>query len=197
LQRRDVRERPVAEAYWFVCRTRSRAEKKTDALLQRWGFQSYLPLVERERQWSDRKKRVEFPLFPGYVFALCLLHEVRLIRRVPGVAGIVGTDGHPTPVHPDELDAVRTMVETARRTGVEPLPIDFLQPGQAVRVTGGPFAGMHGILIDRRGGTRVAVRLTAIRQAVSVEMDRGYLAPIRGAGARHPDRPGRPRRGTG
>jgi len=54
---------------WYACRTRARAEKRAARLLSGNGVESYLPPIERQRQWADRKKRVAFPLFPGYVFA--------------------------------------------------------------------------------------------------------------------------------
>jgi transcription antitermination factor NusG len=56
-----------------------------------------------------------------------------------------------------------------------PTPVDYLQPGQQVVVVSGPFQGMRGVLVEARGGSRVVVRVSAIRQAVSVEMDRRLL----------------------
>lgn len=183
--------------HWFACRTRPRAEKKAARMLEGSGVESYLPLVERERQWADRTKRVEFPLFPGYVFARFALTEMHRVLRVPSLAHVVRVNGYPTPVRRDEIDAVRKLVETANETGVEPEPVDFLEPGEEIVVVDGPFAGMRGVLVERRGRARVAVKLSAIRQAVSVEMDRRHLKPAAGRTRRYRTSPpgGRPRRG--
>ena len=166
-------------ARWYACRTRSRAEKKVDGRLAGAGFETYLPLLERRRQWADRMKRVPFPLFPGYVFARFDLTRLHDILVTPGLVTVVRVSGYPTPVREGELDSVRILVEGANQTGVLPTPSDYLEPGQEVVVTDGPFQGMRCTLLELRGATRVAVRLTAIRQAVGVEMDRRLLRPLK------------------
>lgn len=166
-------------ARWYACRTRSRSEKKVDRRLAGAGFDTYLPLLERRRQWADRMKRVEFPLFPGYVFARFDLTRLHDILVTPGLVTVVRVSGYPTPVREEELDSVRILVEGANQIGVLPTPSEFLEPGQEVVVTQGPFEGMRGTLLELRGATRVAVRLSAIRQAVGVEMDRALLRPLK------------------
>ena len=54
--------------HWYVVYVRSRYEKKVHQLLQEKGIESSLPLIKTVRIWSDRKKKVEVPLFKGYVF---------------------------------------------------------------------------------------------------------------------------------
>jgi transcription antitermination factor NusG len=159
------------DARWYACRTRSRAEKRVERRLAGAGFEVFLPLVERERQWADRKKRVEFPLFPGYVFSRFTLAQLHEVLATPGLVTVVRLNGYPTPIREEELESVRILVEGARRAGLEPAPAERFEPGQAVLVTRGPFQGMRGVLLQVRGRTRVAVRLSAIRQAVTVEID--------------------------
>lgn len=175
---------PPAELYenarWYACRTRARAEKKVDRLLGSLGISSYLPLLERERQWSDRQKRVGLPLFPGYVFARFPLTQLGDVLGTPGLASIVRVNGYPTPVRENELESIRTLVDGANQAQVEPAPCDYLVRGQEVRVVQGPFQGLSGVLIEARGRTRVVVRITAIRQAVSVEMGRQFVWPLQG-----------------
>ena len=165
-------------ACWYACRTRARAEKQVGRLLSGAGFDAYLPLVERERQWADRKKRVAFPLFPGYVFARFNLTRLHDVLVTPGVVTVIRVNGYPTPVRDEELESVRILVEGANPMGVQPSPWDYLEPGQEVVVTGGPFKGMRGTLLQVRGKARVAVRLSAIRQAVAVEVDRRLVRPL-------------------
>ena len=169
---------PYRVPRWYACRTRARAEKQVDRLLARSGVECYLPLIEQERQWTDRRKRVAFPLFAGYLFArfdLCNIHKV---LRTPGVVTIVRTNGYPTSLRDEEIDSVRRMVDGVNRTGIVPSPVDYVETGQEVVVTDGPFQGMRGMLLQTRGGTRVLVRLSAIRQAMSVELDRAALRPM-------------------
>ena len=166
------------ETKWYVCRTRARAEKRVGELLGRAGYDAYVPLVVRERQWADRRKLVAFPLFPGYAFARFGLTQYDDVLSTPGLVEVVRANGHPSPVHPEELESVRLLVAGAEKMGIEPDPVDFCEPGDPVRVTRGPFSGMTGLLLHRRGAAQVAVRLTSIRQALSIVLDRAYIRPI-------------------
>ena len=75
------------------------------------------------------------------------------------------------------IDSIRALVEGAQRIGDESEAHEYLTRGQDVRVVRGPFEGLRGILTEVRGKTRIVVRLDAIRQAVSVEMDSRFVVP--------------------
>ncbi len=166
------------EPHWYACRTRARAEKQVDRLLARAGFETFLPLMEVERQWADRRKAVAFPLFPGYTFARFRLWDSPAVIQIAGLVSVVGGPGRPTPVRDDELEAVRRFSRGIEATGGFPEPVDWLEPGTPVQVLEGPFRGMRGFLVEVRGRTRVAVRLSAIRMALSVELDRTSLRRV-------------------
>lgn len=143
-----------------------------ERLLARTGLETFLPLVELERAWSDRTKRVTFPLFPGYTFARFGLGERFLdVVCTPGLVEVVGGRERPRPVQEDELEAVRLLVSRARAGGDAVEPLDQWEPGVRVVITRGPFRGMQGELVEVRSSTRLAVRLSAIRMAASVEID--------------------------
>jgi transcriptional antiterminator NusG len=174
----------AADAYhtrrWYACSTRPRAEKRAGQLLKLRGVESYVPLLERERQWSDRKKRVGFPLFPGYVFAQFSLAMVHDVLGTPGLVTIVRNDGNPAPVRSDELEAVRVLVACVNAGNAPPEPAEFLQAGQEVIVAQGAFSGIRGVLVEDRGRTRVVIRLSALRRALSVELPREILRAAAG-----------------
>lgn len=163
---------------WYACRTRARAEKQVNRMLRLRGIEPYLPLVDQVKQWVDRKKRVAFPLFPGYVFAHFgpgLFHQV---LRTPGVVTVVGTAGSPVPVRADELDSIRLLVEFVNAGNPPPEPAEFVEMGQEVVVAEGPFSGMRGVLTEERGQTRVIVRVSALREALSIEISREILRAV-------------------
>lgn len=165
----------VAETRWYACRTRARAEKQVDRLLTGRVVQSFLPLIEKERQWADRKKRVRFPLFPGYTFARFALEEIRLVLCTPGLASIIHTGGRPTPLDDQEIESVRLFVDGVNQTGQIPMLEYDIAVGQKVVVTAGPFEGMCGTLVEQRGRAKVIIEISAIRQAMSVELDPAVL----------------------
>ena len=168
------------DARWYACYTRARAEKQVAKTLEQRGFESYLPLVPRQRQWKDRKKVVPFPLFPSYVFGHFTLRDVHSILTTPGVSTIVRTRGQPTPIADEELDNVRRFAAAVASTGLEPDPRPLIQEGQRVRVTEGPFEGVEGIVIESRGRKRVLVGIAAIGQGLEIDIDTRLLRPLRG-----------------
>src|SRR2546422_11227916 len=111
---------------WYACRTRPRAEKLADRLLRLRGVESYLPLLEQVRQWADRRKRVGFPLFPGYVFARFNMGTTHEVLRTPGVVDIIRHDGSPAAVRDEELDLIRILVAGVNAGGSPPEPGEFL-----------------------------------------------------------------------
>jgi len=165
---------------WYACRTRARAEKRAGQLLRLHGVESYVPLLVRERRWSDRTKRVAFPLFPGYVFAQFNLAMVHDVLGTPGVVTIVRNDGNPAPVRNEELDSIRRLVAGVNAGSAPPEPVDFLEAGQEVIVADGAFSGIRGVLIEDRGRARVVIRLSALRKALSVELPRAILRAAAG-----------------
>lgn len=161
---------------WYACRTRGRAEKAVFGRLEATGLPCYLPVITKKRRWADRTKAVGFPLFPGYVFVRFPWHQVSTVLATPGLVDVVRMNGSPSPVLEEELASIHALVTGANETGSLPSPADYLEVGDFVRITQGPFAGMTGILVEERGNTRVAVKLTAIRQAVAVDLKREWLA---------------------
>jgi transcriptional antiterminator RfaH len=160
---------------WYACYTRARHEKRVDAMLRERGVESYLPLIARERQWKDRKKLVDFAMFPSYVFARFALSAVHQVLTVPGVAALVKADGRPVAVDDEELENVRRFATALRDGELDPEPRPFFAQGQWVEVTDGPFSGVRGIVVEQR---RVRVGLRAIGMGYDINVDARVLHAI-------------------
>ncbi len=161
------------EVSWYALYTRARHEKRVDALLRERGFEAYLPLVPRLRQWHDRKKVVEFPMFPSYVFLRSARSDLTGGLATPGVASVVRFDGRPVPIPSEEMANVRRFVKALAESGTDAqLATPFVSTGQAVRVISGPFSEVEGIVVERRGQNRalIQVGIEAIRQGLKVEL---------------------------
>ena len=83
----------LVEARWYAVRTRSRCEARVERQAREVAEETFLPLLERERQWSDRKKTVPFPLFAGYLFVRLNLQRIGQLLAVPGLVGVVSPSG--------------------------------------------------------------------------------------------------------
>lgn len=160
---------------WYALRTRSRHEKLVRDQLTAKGIEPFLPLVERWRQWKDRRKQVAFPLFPGYCFARFSLSARRTVLLVHGVVQIIGNRDGPLPVPEAEIESVRRLVTST-------LPYDphpYLHEGMWVEVIRGPLAGLRGVLLRKGARARLVISVSLIQQAASVELDAEDVSPLR------------------
>jgi len=151
---------------WYVLRTRSRHEKTVNTQLIERKVETFLPLVERWSRWKDRRKKIAFPLFPGYCFARFPLVERLRVLNVVGVAGLVGCGGPPEPVPDAEIAAIQHLAATTLQYDPHP----FLTEGMDVEVVRGPLAGIRGKLLRKDRVTRLVLAVTLIRQAAVVEI---------------------------
>lgn len=163
---------------WYACYTRARHEKRVNSLMERRGIESFLPLAPRVSQWKDRKKLVEWPLFPSYVFVRCPSSELHEILSLPGVATVVRTGGRPAAIADSELENIRLFAQALSGGGVEVERRPFFAEGEWVEVTAGAFEGVRGVVVGRSGQRRVLVGLKAIGEGLEVNVDTKLLKPV-------------------
>lgn len=161
---------------WFAVHTNARHEKVVKQEFHELGLASFLPLVKQVRQWSDRRKVVELPLFGCYVFVkLIPNHSERLrVLRVNGVLSFVGTHGVGIAIPDEQIEAIRMLVE-------EEMPLcsyPFLKIGQRVRIRSGALSGIEGILVSRGGERTLVISLNAIQRSLSVSIQGYDLEPV-------------------
>jgi transcription antitermination factor NusG len=176
--RKHVPDMLYDEPHWYACYTRSRHEKSVEALLKRQRIESYLPTETRQTRWKDRTKVVHFPLFPGYVFGCFTLDRLTQVLSTHGVASVVSVRGYPTPIPAAEIENVRRLSAAAAPWGADLDHSVSLVKGTWVRVVSGPFQGVEGIVVERRGRRRVLVGIAAIGQGLEVDIDAAELTPI-------------------
>ena len=101
----------MAKTNWYALYTKPRAEKKVNERLQTMNVESYLPLHQTHRVWSDRVKLVDKPLFSSYIFVRCHESELRPLLYTDGVVRIVYYNGKPAVIHWREIDAIRSFLK--------------------------------------------------------------------------------------
>jgi len=160
---------------WFAVRVRSKHERISAVHLGERGYEQFMPSYKIERRWSDRMKEIEQFLFPGYVF--CRLNpDNRLpVLSAPGVVGLVGCGRVPTPIPDQEIERIRTMIQS----GLLVMPWPFLELGQTVLIEQGPLAGVEGILEEVKGKCRLIVSINLLRRSVGAEVDRNWVRPVK------------------
>lgn len=152
---------------WYAVHTRHQHEKMVARMLTNKGFEVFLPLYTETRQWRDRVKNVELPLFSCYVFLRGDLDRRLPIVTTPGVHGLVSSAGKLAGIPEEEIQAVRSVIEN--HINVEPHP--FLRCGDVVRVKSGALAGLEGLLVRKKGQTRLIISVTLLERSVAAEVD--------------------------
>jgi transcription antitermination factor NusG len=162
------------ETRWYAAYTCANHEKCVAGQLEQRTVEHFLPLYESVRRWKDRRVRLQLPLFPGYVFVRTALRDRLQILEIPGVVRLVGFNGTPTAMPDDEMEALRDGLSRQLRT--EPHP--YLTVGRRVRIIGGPFQGLEGILLRKRGNFRVVLSLDLIQRSIVVDVDASDVATM-------------------
>lgn len=167
------------EPRWYACYTRGRHEKTADEQLRQRGIESYLPMVPRESQWKDRRKRVLWPLFPSYLFGFFTLQDLTRVLSTHGIATVVAVRGRPLPIPTDEIESVRRLSHAIAAGEIDAEPGPFAEVGDWVRVDDGPFSGVTGVVVRRAGKRRVLVGISAINQGFEIDLPTASLTSIR------------------
>ena len=153
---------------WFAIWTRSRHEQVVRDQLERKTFEAFLPTITRWSRWKDRKKKIDWPLFPGYCFARFNPADTLPILKCAGVVSIVSFEGKPAPIPDYELESIRVLVGSELQ--YDPCPL--IREGMMVEVVHGPLRGVMGRLTRKDAlKARLVLSVDLIGQAVSVEVD--------------------------
>jgi transcription antitermination factor NusG len=159
---------------WFALQVRTRWENSTALLLAGKGYETFLPTYQTKRQWAQRVKQIDAPLFPGYVFCRFDAQKRLPIVMTPGVIAVVGRGRVPLPVDDAEIAAIQTVVSS----GFQAEPWPYLEVGQRVRIDSDALEGLEGILINFKGNDRIVVSVSLLRRSVALEIDRSCVKAV-------------------
>jgi transcription termination/antitermination protein NusG len=164
------------QACWYAVTTKSRQEKVVTSMLDYLEVPNFLPLINEERRWSDRKQMVAMPLFQGYAFVrITTSGEFQLrVLKVPGVVDFVRSRSGPLPIPDREIEDVRAVL--SHGVGCSPHP--FLKAGDRVRVVRGALAGIEGTLIRCGSQSKLVISVEMIQRSVSVDIALSAVEPV-------------------
>jgi transcription antitermination factor NusG len=157
---------------WFAVQAWACREQTCAGHLRARACDVFLPCYSAHRQWSDRRKNVVLPLFPGYLFCRVGADVHAKIITTPGVIRIVGDEHGPLSVPEQEIAAIQRMVDA--HLTIEPWP--FLHVGQRVRIEVGPLRDMEGVILAAKKRHRLVVSVTLLQRSVAVELDPEWVS---------------------
>lgn len=160
---------------WYALYTKSRHEKLVRGELEKKGLETFLPLREVTRQWSDRKKVIEEPLFQGYLFVKMPLRERWTVLNTTGAVRLIGKSAaDPVEVPESDLLAIRRFLE--QDIVINPFP--YLKAGERVYVRSGPFKGVEGFIVRKDNHCRLVISLDLLMQSISIQIDQAAVEPL-------------------
>ena len=128
---------------WYVVYTKPKWEKKVAEQLNKIGIECYCPLLTQVRQWSDRKKKVEVPLFNSYVFVQLDESDRNLVFQSTGAVRYLFWLGKPAIVKNEEISVIKNWLETPDSYDIS---IDSIQVGDKITLESGPFSSQEAVV---------------------------------------------------
>jgi transcription antitermination factor NusG len=160
---------------WYALTVKNQHEKAVRSALEFKGFEAFSPVYKERRQWSDRVKQSERPLFSGYVFCRFAFEQRIHVLDTPGVGRIVGFGGKASEIPEEQIAAIQTVAGS--KLALRPWP--FLRAGDRVRIERGPLRGIEGVLIREKDSLRLVIGIEMLQRAIAVELEPEMIVPLR------------------
>lgn len=158
----------ATDLQWFAVSVRSRHEFTARDELVKKGITTFLPSVEKLRQWQDRKK-VLFPVFPGYLFVQIepRAEDFLQVVKARGTVTFVSlVPGHPTPVAQQEIEALKKVIGSGQSFDVYP----GYRIGTRVKVRRGPLQGAEGMLAKKESAQLFFINVEILGRSVGLRI---------------------------
>lgn len=162
---------------WYALYVHSRAEKKVYERLKEMDLEAYLPLVTKMKQWSDRMKKVEEPLFKSYLFVRSDEKRHYEILAIPGVTKFVCFEHKAVVVPENQINAVKKYCNDYVEDEKETEEIE-LHEGQLVRITSGEMSGLIGRLAPINNKKRLIVYIESVGHYLPINISRTKVEPV-------------------
>lgn len=162
------------ELPWYVLYTKPRNEKKVAQRLSEAGYTVYCPLQKVRRQWSDRSKVVEEPLFKSYLFIQIEDHRRDEVFSFPGTVRYLFWLRRPAQVRQIEINTIQKWLGEYNH---EDIDISHIQTGALVRIDSGPFTGEAAVLMDK-SNKKAVVQLKELGLQLSLSLSNSDLSVI-------------------
>jgi transcription antitermination factor NusG len=160
---------------WYAIYTKPRNEKKVNQFLLDAGIVTYLPLQKVLKQWSDRKKWVDEPLFKSYLFVHITPAQYYEVLNAWGVVRYITFEGKAVIVPPAQILAIRQFIN--EEAGPEQA-LEHFEKGDRVEIFRGSLKGLIGQLVEVRGRQKVRIEIEAIGQSIVLTIPKSYLKVI-------------------
>lgn len=168
---------PLPNNEWYAVYAVVRHEKKVDTAISKEKIKTFLPLREQISQWNDRKKKIQVPLFPGYLFVNISPQDKWAVLKVlntRGVVRILSFNGVHVPIPDNQIDSIRTLLRSNQNYELYP----YYTEGKEVEIINGPLQGIRGKVLERKGNHKLVLSVDMIQRSIAVQIDLKDTEPV-------------------
>jgi len=164
-----------SDVKWYAIYTKHKFERKVAQQINDMQIEAYCPLNKVVRQWSDRKKIIEVPLFNSYVFVRSTEREHAKVKEIEGVLNYVYWIGKPAVIKDEEIDIIKKFLKDYQNVQVEDIKVNI---NDKVRITGGPLLFKEGIVTEIHNKT-VKVYLPTLGLQMQAQVEKAHVELVK------------------
>ncbi|MFO0322714.1 MAG: UpxY family transcription antiterminator [Bacteroidota bacterium] len=157
---------------WYAVYVNSKHEKKVTQNLLCQKIEAYIPIVKKQKQWSDRKKWIELPMLSGYVFVKIKLEEKFNILNHPSVLSFVKFSGIEARIKEEDIEILKSVEKTGFDVTTE---VNGLKLNDEVEILQGYLKGYKGVLTQFDSEDYVQIQLPSLKQNLKVKVPKNIL----------------------
>lgn len=163
IKAKSQKESLKEEKHWFALYTKPKSEFKAEEQLRAIGVDIYLPVIVKEKQWSDRKKKITEPVIRGYIFIFADEKERLLALEQYSIVRCVFDKGRAAKIPAWQIENLKKMLNAKSEIFLH----DGLMPGKKVMIKNGPFEGVMGVVQEYEDGKRtIAVSIDLLNRSI-------------------------------
>ncbi len=155
------------EDNWYVFYVTAKHERKAEKLLIRDGYNCYLPIITVLKQWKQRKKHVEEPLFKSYIFVKVRKNQIYDVLQTPSVISYIRFAGEPAVISQQHIDLIQELIQNKTKFNISS---ERVKVGEQITLKSGPFEGEKGVVKEIRGTKKLLVVLNSIDFTLEIEL---------------------------
>ena len=159
---------------WYALYTKPRHEFKAKLYLESVRIENYLPTITVTKKWSDRKKKIQEPIFRSYVFIRTDEKGRSRAMQNPAIVRTVVFNGKPATIPDWQINNLRIMLAESPDVFIS----DKIEIGTKVKITSGPFTDIIGVVQEKNNETFLSVSIDLLQRSVLVRLPKESIIKI-------------------
>jgi transcription antitermination factor NusG len=159
---------------WFVLYIKHNFGKKIEQQCEKLDIEVFFPVITTIKKWSDRKKEVEVPIFPSYIFINGTEKERLQALSINGVVKSVMFNKEIATLRVSEIETIKRIIGTEKFIDT----CNSISVGSKVKVISGPLTGVEGVLAEIKGKKVFSLVLETINSSILVDIPQDEIALI-------------------